>query len=91
MADQGVVTRPVEKSTAAAGLAAMGIVYGDLGTSPLYTFQTIVESVGGHPSASAALGLLYAGRLGAHHHCLHQILRPRAARGQSRRGRAFWL
>jgi KUP system potassium uptake protein len=58
MADQGVVTRPVEKSAAAAALAAMGIVYGDLGTSPLYTFQTIVDSVGGHPSATAALGLL---------------------------------
>jgi KUP system potassium uptake protein len=47
--------RPI---TAAAALAAMGIVYGDLGTSPLYTFQTIVEDAGGHPSPTAALGLL---------------------------------
>jgi KUP system potassium uptake protein len=47
--------RPI---TAAAALAAMGIVYGDLGTSPLYTYQTIVDSVGGHPSADTALGLL---------------------------------
>ncbi|MBE7209954.1 MAG: KUP/HAK/KT family potassium transporter [Gluconacetobacter diazotrophicus] len=39
-------------------LAALGIVYGDLGTSPLYTFQTIVGDVGGHPSAADALGLL---------------------------------
>ncbi len=39
-------------------LAALGIVYGDLGTSPLYTFQTIVGSVGGHPDARDALGLL---------------------------------
>ncbi len=39
-------------------LAALGIVYGDLGTSPLYTFQTIVGTVGGHPSAADALGLL---------------------------------
>ena len=31
--------------TAAAGLAALGIVYGDLGTSPLYTYQTIVGAV----------------------------------------------
>jgi KUP system potassium uptake protein len=44
--------------TAAAALAALGIVYGDLGTSPLYTYQTIVGSVGGQPSAEDALGLL---------------------------------
>ena len=43
---------------AAAALAALGIVYGDLGTSPLYTYQTIVASVGGKPSAEDALGLL---------------------------------
>jgi KUP system potassium uptake protein len=47
--------RPI---TAAASLAALGIVYGDLGTSPLYTYQTIVDDVGGHPPATAALGLL---------------------------------
>ena len=41
-----------------AALAALGIVYGDLGTSPLYTYQTIVGTVGGHPSAEDALGLL---------------------------------
>jgi KUP system potassium uptake protein len=44
--------------TAAGALAALGIVYGDLGTSPLYTYQTIVGSVGGKPSAEDALGLL---------------------------------
>src|ERR1700755_1457453 len=44
--------------TAGGALAALGIVYGDLGTSPLYTYQTIVGSVGGHPSAEDALGLL---------------------------------
>jgi KUP system potassium uptake protein len=44
--------------TAAGALAALGIVYGDLGTSPLYTYQTIVASAGGHPSAEAAMGLL---------------------------------
>jgi KUP system potassium uptake protein len=45
-------------TTAAAVLAALGIVYGDLGTSPLYTYQTIVGAVGGHPSPAEALGLL---------------------------------
>jgi KUP system potassium uptake protein len=44
--------------TAAAALAALGIVYGDLGTSPLYTYQAIVGAAGGHPSAEQALGLL---------------------------------
>ena len=39
-------------------LGALGIVFGDLGTSPLYTYQTIVKSVGGHPSGWDALGLL---------------------------------
>jgi KUP system potassium uptake protein len=45
-------------ATTTAALAALGIVYGDLGTSPLYTYQTIVASVGGHPSATNAMGLL---------------------------------
>jgi KUP system potassium uptake protein len=44
--------------TGAGALAALGIVYGDLGTSPLYTYQAIVGAVGGHPSAEDALGLL---------------------------------
>jgi KUP system potassium uptake protein len=45
-------------ATTVAALAALGIVYGDLGTSPLYTYQAIVGTVGGHPSAGDALGLL---------------------------------
>lgn len=43
--------------TGAGGLAALGIVFGDLGTSPLYTYQAIVGASGGHPSAENALGL----------------------------------
>jgi KUP system potassium uptake protein len=39
-------------------LGSLGVVFGDLGTSPLYTYQTIIKLVGGHPSASDALGLL---------------------------------
>jgi KUP system potassium uptake protein len=39
-------------------LAALGIVFGDLGTSPLYTYQTIVSDVSGRPSVADALGLL---------------------------------
>jgi KUP system potassium uptake protein len=52
-------TSPADRPVTAVGaLAALGIVYGDLGTSPLYTYQAIVGTVGGHPSAEDALGLL---------------------------------
>lgn len=41
-----------------AGLTALGIVYGDLGTSPLYTLQTVVQAAGGRFTAESALGVL---------------------------------
>jgi len=41
-----------------AALTALGIVYGDLGTSPLYTLQTVVQAVGGRFTPEAALGVL---------------------------------
>ena len=37
---------------------ALGVVFGDLGTSPLYTLKTVLDIAGGHPSPEAALGLL---------------------------------
>jgi KUP system potassium uptake protein len=39
-------------------LAALGVVFGDLGTSPLYTLQTVVQAVGGKFTPSTALGIL---------------------------------
>ncbi len=39
-------------------LAALGIVYGDLGTSPLYTMQTVLETAGGSLSTESVLGVL---------------------------------
>jgi KUP system potassium uptake protein len=51
-------TSPGKTPVALAGLTALGIVYGDLGTSPLYTFQTIVQVTGSHLSAAGALGIL---------------------------------
>jgi KUP system potassium uptake protein len=54
-AETSAADRP---TTAAGALAALGIVYGDLGTSPLYTYQAIVGTVGGRPSTEDALGLL---------------------------------
>jgi KUP system potassium uptake protein len=41
-----------------AALAALGIVYGDLGTSPLYTLQTVAQAMGGRFDAPSALGVL---------------------------------
>ena len=41
-----------------AALSALGVVYGDLGTSPLYTLQTVVQTMGGHFTAESALGIL---------------------------------
>lgn len=38
--------------------AALGIVFGDIGTSPLYTLKTILSLAGGQPTSEAALGLL---------------------------------
>jgi KUP system potassium uptake protein len=39
-------------------LAALGVVFGDLGTSPLYTLQTVVEAVGGRFTPAIATGIL---------------------------------
>src|SRR5262249_40088995 len=43
---------------AAMALGALGVVYGDIGTSPLYTFKTAIEWAGGEASPAAALGML---------------------------------
>jgi KUP system potassium uptake protein len=56
--DDPVLARVARKTTPAAALAALGIVYGDLGTSPLYTLQAIIGASGGHFSPEAALGSL---------------------------------
>ncbi len=50
--------RFAQPATASAGLLALGIVYGDLGTSPLYTLQTIVHIMGDQFTPEAALGSL---------------------------------
>jgi KUP system potassium uptake protein len=57
-ADNRVLARVARKTTPAAALAALGIVYGDLGTSPLYTLQAIISATGGHLSPAGALGSL---------------------------------
>src|SRR5260221_5721780 len=50
---------PVDQpTTSAAALTAMGIVYGDLGTSPLYTLQAVAQTFDSGLSPSAGLGSL---------------------------------
>ncbi len=41
-----------------AAFGALGVVFGDLGTSPLYTLQTVVQAMGGHFTPQGALGVL---------------------------------
>jgi KUP system potassium uptake protein len=52
------LSRATQPATPAAALTALGIVYGDLGTSPLYTLQAIVGTLGGKFGAEVALGSL---------------------------------
>jgi len=49
---------PTKSSWAAMSLAALGIVFGDIGTSPLYTLKTVLDYTGPHPDAAATLGAL---------------------------------
>ena len=40
------------------GLAALGVVFGDIGTSPLYTLKTVLDYTGPHPDPANTLGAL---------------------------------
>jgi KUP system potassium uptake protein len=44
--------------TSWAAFGALGVVFGDLGTSPLYTLQTVVQATGGQFTPQSALGVL---------------------------------
>ena len=45
-------------SLVAMGLSALGIVFGDIGTSPLYTLKTVLNLTGGAPTPDIILGVL---------------------------------
>ena len=49
---------PQHGSLGAMAVGALGVVYGDIGTSPLYTFKTAIEWAGGQASPAVALGIL---------------------------------
>jgi KUP system potassium uptake protein len=57
-ADDGIARPAVAGSVAALGLSALGVVFGDIGTSPLYTLKTVLELTGGSPAPQVTLGLL---------------------------------
>src|SRR5215831_15157289 len=42
----------------AMSLAALSVVFGDIGTSPLYTFKTVLDVAGAHPDPATTLGVL---------------------------------
>jgi KUP system potassium uptake protein len=49
---------PVPTSLPIAGLSALGIVFGDIGTSPLYTLKTVLALTGASPESAVTLGAL---------------------------------
>jgi KUP system potassium uptake protein len=48
----------VAGSTWALAIVALGVVFGDIGTSPLYTFKTVLNLTGAHPAPDVVLGAL---------------------------------
>ena len=58
MSHVGGPGRTQTPSGALARLSALGIVFGDLGTSPLYTLQTVVQAAGGPFTPELGLGVL---------------------------------
>src|SRR6266436_3249325 len=54
----GVTRRSPQGSLPLLALSALGIVFGDIGTSPLYTFKTILGTAEKSPDAAAVLGAL---------------------------------
>ena len=55
IADQKSGTVP---GPAGLSLVALGVVFGDIGTSPLYTLKTVIDLAGGNPSRTVVLGVV---------------------------------
>jgi KUP system potassium uptake protein len=57
-------TSPYHGALATMAIGALGVVYGDIGTSPLCTFKTAIECAGGEVTPTVALGAcrLWCGR-----------------------------
>ena len=57
-AEMPAETGPEHGTLATMAIGALGVVYGDIGTSPLYTFKTAIEWAGGEATPEVALGIL---------------------------------
>ena len=79
---EGRMNRPIW-----AAFGALGVVFGDLGTSPLYTLQTVVQAMGGHFTPHARARRPVADLLDLDCHDFDQVLPVRHAGRQSRRRR----
>jgi len=53
-----VTKAAISKDLPTLGLSALGVVFGDIGTSPLYTLKTVFGLTTGAPDASTVLGVL---------------------------------
>ena len=58
MTSHALGTSEHQQSLKALGLGALGVVFGDIGTSPLYTMKTVLAAAGGKPEAEVVLGSL---------------------------------
>jgi KUP system potassium uptake protein len=58
MAVEAATRKSAEAHKGEWALAALGVVFGDLGTSPLYSLQAVVQATGGAFTHSTALGVL---------------------------------
>lgn len=56
--DTSITRRTVADSVPALGMSALGVVFGDIGTSPLYTLKTVVGMTGAAPGPAVTLGAL---------------------------------
>ncbi len=54
----GTIHGQAKASVVGLGLAALGVVFGDIGTSPLYTLRTVLDLAGGKPDPATVLGIL---------------------------------
>jgi KUP system potassium uptake protein len=50
--------RPVGATLPVLSLSALGVVFGDIGTSPLYTLKTVLQLSGDNPDRAQILGAL---------------------------------
>ena len=58
VADDSIGRPANAASPSALGLSALGVVFGDIGTSPLYTLKTVLGLTGGAPDSVVTLGVL---------------------------------